>query len=187
VKTRPVSLILAAYRRSLIGVLASLSLVAAAQTLTITEGVQKYGALTRTTVNMSGKCELWVTNSATPLSGCVINLNSIDAWLFLTGVKPSVVASNYLSQVRISGAAAVADGNVRVVHYGQWGTIVIPQNSIFQPLTVFSGTEFTGTARQFGVWNYYTGDGITNISSFRLKRGYQVVLAQSTDGRNFSK
>jgi hypothetical protein len=171
----------------LIGVLASLSLIAAAQTLTITEGVQKYGALTSTTVNMSGKCELWVTNSATPLSGCVINLNSIDAWFFLTGVKPSVVASNYLSQVRISGAAAVADGNVRVVQYGQWGTIVIPQNSIFQPLTVFSGTEFTGTARQFGVWNYYTGDGITNISSFRLKRGYQVVFAQSTDGRNFSK
>jgi len=38
--------------------LASLSLVTAAQTLTITEGVQKYGALTRTTANMSGKCEL---------------------------------------------------------------------------------------------------------------------------------
>ncbi|HUZ06361.1 MAG TPA: LamG-like jellyroll fold domain-containing protein, partial [Candidatus Paceibacterota bacterium] len=33
----------------------------------------------------------------------------------------------------------------------------------------------------------YTGAGITNISSFRLKRGYQAVLAQSANGANFSK
>ena len=59
------------------------------QTLSITNGVQKCAALTSTTVNMSGRCELWVTNSFTPLSGCTINLNSPDAWLFLPGVKPS--------------------------------------------------------------------------------------------------
>src|ERR1017187_9855346 len=75
---------------------------ASAQPLTLTNGVQKYASLASTTVNMSNRCELWVTNSTTPLSGCTINLNSIDAWLFLTGVKPSVVASTYLSQDRKS-------------------------------------------------------------------------------------
>ena len=54
-----------------------------AQTLTITNAVQKYASLTGATVNMSNRCELWVTNSTTPLSGCTINLNSIDSWLFL--------------------------------------------------------------------------------------------------------
>ena len=34
------------------------------ETLTITNGVQKYTALTNTTVNMSGRCELWVTSSS---------------------------------------------------------------------------------------------------------------------------
>lgn len=164
-----------------------LASAAGAQTLTITNGVQKYGSLTSTTVNLSGKCELWVTNSSAPLSGCAINLNSVDAWLFMTGVNPSTVTSNFLTQVRVNGASAVAGGNVRVVQYGQSGAIVIPQASSFEPLTVFTGQQFTGSSRQFMQWAYYTGIGITNIRSFKLKRGYQAVFAQSADGKNWSK
>jgi autotransporter-associated beta strand protein len=157
-------------------------------TLTIANGVQDYAALTNTTVNLSSRCELWVTNSFIPLSGCTINLNSIDAGLFLPGVKPFlVVASTYLRQVRVNSAAAEADSNVRVVQYGQNGAVVIPQSSSFQPLTVFTGAEFTGAARPYGQWTYYTGSGITNTSSFKLKRGCQVVFAQSPDGKNYSK
>jgi autotransporter-associated beta strand protein len=162
------------------------SLPADAQTITLTNGVQRYASLTGTTVNMSGSCELWVTN-ASPLSGCAIHLNSSDAWLFLPGVKPSVAAAAYLGQVQVNGSGAVADGNVRVVQYGQNGAVVIPQPSSFQPLTVFSGAEFTGAATQYGQWTYYTGDGITNISSFKLIRGYQAVLAQSANGANYSR
>jgi autotransporter-associated beta strand protein len=165
----------------------SLSLVANAQTLTLTNGVQKYASLTSTTANLSGRCELWVTNAATPLAGCTINLNSTDAWLFLPGIKPSAVVSTYLSQVLVGGAGAVADSNVRVVQYGQNGAIVIPQSSSFQPLTVFTGAEFTGTATSCSQWANYTGTAYTNISSFKLKRGYQAVLAQSANGANYSK
>lgn len=170
-----------------LAILAGISQMAVAQTLTITNGVQKYGSLSSTTVTMSGKCELWVTNSSAPLSGCTIDLNSVDAWLFVSGVKPSVVTSTYLSQVLVNGAAAVADSNVRVVQYGQYGAIVIPQAPGFQPLTVFTGPQFSGTARQYSQWTYYTGVGNTNISSFKLKRGYQVVFAQSSNGKNWSK
>jgi hypothetical protein len=74
-----------------------------------------------------------------------------------------------------------------VVQFGQSGAVVIPQPSSFQPLTVFTGTEFTGTATSYSQWTYYTGSGTTNISSFKLKRGYQAVLAQSADGKNWSK
>jgi hypothetical protein len=175
------------YRGLMLAGVASLSVLGGAQTLTITSGVQKYGALTNTSAAMSGKCELWLTNSAAPLSGCTINLNSIDAWLFLPGVKPSVVASTLLGQLRVGGAPAVADSSVRVVQYRQRGSIVIPQSSTFQPLTVFTVAEFSGTARQYSPWIHYTGGGITNISSLLLKRGYQVVLAQSSNGKNFSK
>ena len=163
-----------------------LPLLARSQTLTITNGVQKYGSLTSTTVTMSNRCELWVTN-ATPLSSCTINLNSTDTWLFLPNVKPSVTVSTYLGQVKVSGASAVADSNCRVVQYGQNGAVVIPQASSFQPLTVFSGAEFAGTATSYSQWTYYTGAGIANISSFKLKRGYQVVFAQSANGASRSK
>lgn len=173
-------------RRFLLLASASLSLAAHAQTITLTGGVQKYGSLASTTVNMSNRCELWVTNVATPLTGCTINLNSIDAWLFLPGIKPSVVASTYLGQVRVNGAGAVAGSNVRVVQYGQWGAVVIPQSSSFQPLTVFSEPQFGGTSAAYSQWVYYKGI-IGSFSSFKLKRGYQVVFAQSADGKNYSK
>lgn len=159
---------------------------ATAQTISITYGVQKYASLTGTTVDMSGRCELWVTNSA-PLSGCTINLDSSDSWLFLPGVAPTVAVSSYLNQIVISGAVAVADSNCRVVQYGQSGAVIIPQAPSFQPLTVFTGAEFTGTATSYGQWTRYAGAAYVNVRSFKLKRGYQVVLAQSANGANFSK
>jgi autotransporter-associated beta strand protein len=165
----------------------SVSFLANAQTLTLTNGVQIYTALTNTAVTMSNRCELRLTGAGNPMPGCTINLNSIDAWLFLTGVKPSVVVPTYLGQVHVSGASAVADSNCRVVQYGQNGAVVIPQPSTFRPLTVFTGAEFAGTATACSQWTYYTGTAITNISSFKLKRGYQAVLAQSANGVNYGK
>src|SRR5438093_6159758 len=116
---------------------------ASAQTLIITNGVLTYNALTNTTVIMSNRCELRVTSTTGPLSGCTINLNSVDSYLVLPGIKPSVVVSTYLGQVRISGATAVADSNCRVVEYAM-GAIIAPHSSSFQPLTVYSGPYFTG-------------------------------------------
>ena len=95
--------------------LCCLALSASAQTLTITNGVQIYASLTNTVVTMSNRCELRATSTNAPLTGCTINLNSTDAFLVLPGILPSVVASSYLGQVRINGAAAVADSNCRVV------------------------------------------------------------------------
>jgi autotransporter-associated beta strand protein len=155
--------------------------------IVITNGVRTYTALTNTVVNMSGVCELRLGASTAPLTGCTINLNSSGAWMFLTGVKPSVAVSTCLSQVRINGAAAVADSNVRVVQYGQNGAVVIPHASTFQPLTVFTQPQFAGTATACGQWTYYTGTAITNISSFKLRRGYQAVFAQSANGASYSR
>ena len=173
-------------RLALLTIVAGFPLLAMAQTV-ITNGVQTYATLSGVTVTMSNRCELRVTSATAPLTSCTINLNSPDAWLFLTGVKPSVVASTYLSQIKITNGAAVADSNCRVVQYGQNGAVVIPQSSTFQPLTVFGGAHFTGASAQFSQWTYYTGSGIASFSSFKLKRGYQAVLAQSSDGKNWSK
>jgi autotransporter-associated beta strand protein len=172
-------------RQLVLAAIAGLSLTANAQTLTFTNGLQKYASLTNTTVTMSGKCEVWLTSS-TPLSGCTINLNSVDAWLFLPGVKPSVAASTYLGQVRVSGMTAVADSNLRVVQYGQSGALLIPHPSTYQPLTVFSEPQFGGSTTRFSQWTRYTGT-FTHFSSFKLKRGYQAVFAQTSDGKSNSK
>ena len=164
-------------------------LVVMAQTLTITNGVQTYASLTSYTVNMSGRCELRVTNASSPITGCTINLNSADSFLVLPGIKPSTVVASYLGQVRVSGAAAVVDSNCRVVEYAM-GAIVLPHAPSFQPLQVFSGPHFTGTAMSLSQYTYYKsslGAMYANISSFKLKRGYMATFAQTENGSGISK
>ncbi len=164
-------------------------LPAAAQTLVITNGVQTFVGLTNTSVTMSNRCELRLTSTSGPLSGCVVNLNSQDAYVVFPGIKPSAVALSYLSQLRVNGAAAVADSNCRVVQYAM-GTIVVPHASSLQPLTVYSGPHFTGTAMSLSQYVYYKttlGALYANISSFKLKRGYMAVMAQTENGTGISK
>ena len=76
-----------------------------------------YGSLNNTMISISGRSELHVTAAADPIPGCLISLNSPDAWLFLENVQPSLVISNHLGQIQVNGAPAVLDGNVRVVEY----------------------------------------------------------------------
>ena len=115
----------------------------AGQTLVITNGVRTFAGLTNTTIFMSNRCELRVTSVTNPLPGCIIHLNSRDSFFVLQNIEPSSVVASYLSQVRVNGAAAVADNNCRVVVYGGAGSIVIPHAPTFQPLQVFTGPHFT--------------------------------------------
>lgn len=161
-----------------------------AQTLTLTNGVHTYSALTNTTVTLTGRCELRITAASNPIPGCLIHLNSPDAWLLLPSIKPSTVVASYLGQVRVSGVAAVADGNCRVVQFGM-GSVVIPQAPAFQPLQVFSGPHFTGASLALSQYVYYKGAGLgalnAAISSFKLRRGYMATFAQNENGTGLSK
>ena len=165
-------------------------LLAAAQSLSLSNGIATYPALTNTTVTMTGRCELRVTAAANPISGCLINLNSADAWFFLPNIRPSVVASTYLSQVRVNGATAVSDSNVRVAQY-DLGTVVIPHTSSYQALQAFSGPSFLGASNTFSLYTYYKDSGLgalnDTISSFRLKHGYMATFAQNANGTGVSK
>ncbi|MFD0895273.1 autotransporter-associated beta strand repeat-containing protein [Luteolibacter ambystomatis] len=161
-----------------------------AQTLTLANDSQSYATLTNTTVTMTGRSELRITGATTPLSGCTINLNSTDAWFYMTAIKPSVVSSTYLSQIKVNGAAAVLNTNCRIVQYGD-GTVVIPQASTFTPMQVFTGSRFTGSSMSLACYTAYSdsslGSYANNISSFKLKRGYTATVAQNADGTGVSR
>src|SRR5579871_6672968 len=126
-------------------------LITTAQTLNIANGVQTYPSLANTTVTMTGRCELHVTNAANPIPGCVINLNSPEAWFFLQNVRPSAVSANYLPQILINGAAAVPGSNCRLDQYAM-GSVIVPQSPSFTPLQVFSGPNFIGASAQLGLY-----------------------------------
>jgi hypothetical protein len=62
---------------------ALLPLAATAQTLALTNGVQTYATLSNTVATLTGRCELRVTGTNSPLYGSTINLNSANAWLMV--------------------------------------------------------------------------------------------------------
>jgi putative glycosyl hydrolase/concanavalin A-like lectin/glucanase superfamily protein/putative Ig domain-containing protein len=164
-------------------------LFAGGQTLSVSEGIQTYPGLTNTTVTMTGRCELRITATNNPMPGCVIHLNSPDAWLVLPNIRPSVAAT-YLSQIRVNGANAVSGGNVRVDEFAM-GTVVVPHAPSFRPLQVFSGLNFLGASTNFGIYIYYTNANLGSfdraIRSFKLKRGYMATFAQRDDGGGASQ
>ncbi|MFT3785478.1 MAG: glycosyl hydrolase [Tepidisphaeraceae bacterium] len=160
-------------------------------TLALNNQSQSYTTLPDTTVTMTGRSELHITSGTTPVTGSVFNLNSTDAWLFFENIKPSVVNSTYRTQILVNGATAVSGTNVRIVEYGM-GAVVIPHTPTFQPLTTYTGPNFTGTARSFSQYTIFNTSGelveqFDNISSFKLRRGYMATVATKTTGSGSSK
>lgn len=173
------------------GVLAlGFAVCAVAQSLHIQHEVRTYSGLTNTTVTLSGRAELRLTGAADPMPGCVVHLNSSEAWLVLSAVAPSQVATALLGRVRVNNSPAVRDANVRVVQYAQ-GTIIIPQGPDFMPLEVFDGRCFTGPSKRLACYTAYNtvrlGAMAAAISSFKLKRGYLATFAQQENGTGASR
>ncbi|MEO7319791.1 MAG: LamG-like jellyroll fold domain-containing protein [Chthoniobacteraceae bacterium] len=175
--------------RWLVAALLFAPLLAAGQTLNINNDVQTVATLTNTTVTMTGKAELHVTGAGDPITGCVINLNSAEAWFFLDNIAPSQ-ASTFLGRVRVNGAAAVLDTNVRVTQY-LLGAVVIPHAPGFTPMEVFDGANFTGPSKLLRLYTYYGDTNLgalkTAVSSFKLKRGYMATLGQQANGTGLNK
>lgn len=165
-------------------------LLASGQTLSVHDDVQSYVTLSNTTVTLTGRAELRVTGTGDPLPGCVIHLNSPDAWLLLSGVAPSQVASSMLGRVRVNGANAVREANVRVAQYAQ-GAVVIPHAPDFAPLEVFDGRYFTGASKKLTSYTAYDnallGPMAAAVGSFKLKRGYQATFASAENGTGTSR
>ena len=111
------------------------------------------GSLTNTIIELTGDAELHITGTNNPIAGSEIRLNSADAWLFFPNVKPSEVNANYLSQIRVNGAAAFPGISVRVVQH-ELGTVVIPHGYDFQPFEAFTGPQFTGESQTFEEYTY---------------------------------
>ena len=163
---------------------------ASAQTLNINNDAQTYATLTNTTVTMTGRAELRITGAGDPIAGCTINLNSPDAWFYMTSILPSTVSSTFLSRVRVNGAAAVLDTNVRIVQFAM-GAVIIPQAPGFSPLEVFDARYFAGKSKRLYQYVKYAdaqlGGMKTAIQSFKLKHGYMATFAQNENGSGISK
>ncbi len=164
--------------------------LAFSQTLSLNDDIQRVATLASTTATLTGVSELHVTGTGDPISGSIINLNTPDAWFFLDNIAPSTVSSTFLSRVRVNGANAVLDSNVRVAQYGQ-GAVVIPHAPTFAPLTAYDGANFSGSSSQLSQYTAYNAAALGTlsnaISSLRLKRGYVATVAVEENGTGVSR
>lgn len=120
--------------------------------------------------------------------GVVVSLNHEDAWLFFENIKPSVVASKYFNQIKINGNSFSDGVNGRMAIYAH-GTVIMPHNSVYSPLTVYTEPNFEGSSASYRLHTYYDNLGEFNysIKSFKLKRGYQATFATNSDGSGYSR
>ena len=176
-------------RKGLLAALALFSAAAIAQSLDVHDGVKTFSGLTNTTVTMTGRAELRIAGTGDPLPGSVVHLNSKDAWLLLTGLRPSQAVA-LLGRLRVNGANAVRDENVRLVQFGP-GAVVIPQGPNFKPLEIFQERYFAGPSKRLTQFTHYGDAGLAawagRIGSFKLKRGYMATVAQRENGSGLSR
>ena len=160
------------------------------QNVTVTGSTASFLPTFNTSFSVPGKTDMHLTGDFSPLVNSTVDLGSADSWLFFDNVMPSVVSSNWLSSVTVSGAPAVNNSNVRVAIYKN-GTVVIPNGNqtSTQALEAFSLPNLSGTTRTFEIETYHNNLGSfdNRIRSFKLHRGYMATLATNADGSGFSR
>lgn len=158
--------------------------------LAIQDDIHRVDTLPDTTAVLTGISELHLSGTGDPIAGSVVQLNSPDAWVFFNNIRPSAVAETLLDQIQVNGAAAVLDGNVRVVQHGL-GAVVIPHGPDFTPLEVFTESDFGGSSLQVSQYTDYNNVSLggfnDTISSFTLRRGYTATVATHPNGTGASR
>ncbi len=132
--------------------------------------------------------ELHLMSIDNPLTNSTVNLKHEGAWLFFDNIKPSGVIANYSSAIFINDVVLNPGVNARVAIYAS-GTVVMPHGPGYQPLTVYTGSGFSGDSSSLSVYTYYNSLSVfdNSISSFKLKRGYMATFANNADGTGYSR
>lgn len=140
------------------------------------------------TVSLTSAVDYVITSTTPFATTGSIDIVDADAVVIFQAVKPSR-AKAYLANITINGAKAVDGTNCWLEIYDN-GTIVYPHTELsFQPLTVYTESNFGGTAiSNFEPYRtYIAGEWVNNIRSIKLKRGYMATIATNSNGLGWSK
>ena len=160
--------------------------------------VETVERITNQNIEISSAKDLHITAGESAIVNSQINLASQDAWLFFDNINPARVLQDYASSIKIFGEDLAENKNVQIRIY-KHGTIVVPQDSLVQPLTIFREQNFGGDSFKCGLNSYYRPDNqqdylskplgqMNNATrSFKLKRGYMATFANNADGTGYSR
>lgn len=147
-------------------------------------------SLSNQVVALNAPMELHVTGPDDPISGSTFLFTSPEAWLFLDQIPPSIVASRFLKRMKVNGADADMEKNIRVVQHGS-GSVIIPHGPDFPAMTAFAAGSQSGASMPLNCHVAYNekllGKTKGAIGSFILKRGYMATLAENENGTGASR
>lgn len=158
-------------------------------TVTLTDKDVFVSSYTDKEVVINNQTNLHLSATTHILTNSVIKLNSVDSWVFFDNVKPSLVTDSLLQYIYVNNQPAVVKTNTRISIYKN-GTVIIPQPPTFQPLKVYTGQNFTGDSlSSYSLFTFYSALGALDnkIRSFKLKRGYMLTVATTSDGTGYSR
>ncbi|WP_299551502.1 glycosyl hydrolase [Seonamhaeicola sp.] len=143
-------------------------------------------------ITLNDASELIVTaqEADIPLKFSSVNINSENAWLRLDNISPINARDNYLPLIKAYGHPAVLNQNVRIVQYVN-GCVIIPHSPTYEAVEIFDGPNLTGNSMKLTPYTYNKvaelGTFNDAVSSFKVKRGYYVTMAQNENGTGYSK
>jgi len=132
-------------------------------------------------------------SSSNPLRDDItIDLLSGIAWLRTLNISTSVFRDNYISNIKVKGEQSNYHNNLRIDNYYLNGAVVRANISSAGAVKIFKEPSFNGDSASLEVNIIYRGDAIpgnlhNKISSLKLSKGYQLVVAQFPDGTGLSK
>lgn len=153
-------------------------------------------ACLNTNLTVSGKTDLTITRAWQPLYNSKVNLQGNNAWLMLTGVKPSEVETVCKDMILINGLPlkhsfdTPEGNNARIAIYGS-GSVIIPggEDDAKKAVVLYDEENCKGNNLELAADKIYNqlGDWDNKTRSFTLRRGFMATLANNADGSGFSR
>ena len=153
--------------------------------------------LEATSISYAGAITIWergyidLTGEIPIIGTTQINLQSGLGWIRTYNYNPTEVFGNLMSRIRISGASAVYQSNLRLDNYYLNGCVIRSNSTTETSVKVYSGSNLTGLSTSLTTATLHTAFTLTslydNIESFVLQKGYMMTVATHPDGTGKSK
>lgn len=121
-----------------------------------------------------------------------INFTSGIGWIRTLNVKGNTILNNNISQIKVNGADASYQTNLRLDNYYLEGKVIRSNDLSTVPLIIYDDSNLQGTSGNLSVDIVHSGQAISNnmnnkTESFMLKKGFMATFAIDEDGTNKSK
>ena len=142
--------------------------------------------------SLDQRSTLKVLGQPESFTGWKVNLLDARSWAYFLQNDPLELRNAGAGNLLIDDRPGTPGSDCRLDQYYQSGTVFRKLDASYTPLTLFEGSAGTGTSGGCAEQTIYRSGSIPAglddaVSSFKLERGYQAVVAVNENGTSMSK